>query len=70
MFNDDQAIRKILKDISNIIAYCIECSEQTNNENARDLYSDARNWLESVHYDIVTSDWDEEEDDDNEFEYE
>lgn len=63
MFNDYAAINKMLKDLSALIAYCIDCSEKTNNENAEDFYSDIREWLEGVHYDIATSDWDEEEED-------
>ena len=70
MFNDYAAINKILKDLSNIIAYCIECSEQTNNENARELYQDIRNELECIQHDVATSDWDEEEDEDEELENE
>ena len=61
MFNDDAAIVKILRALDSIIAYCTNCSKQTSNENARDLYLDAKDWLEGVHYDIATSDWDEED---------
>lgn len=66
MFNDDQAIGKILRDLSNLIAYCVDCSKQTSNENAKDLYFDARDQLECVYHDIATNDWDEEEDEDEE----
>ena len=70
MFNDYTAINKILKDLSNLIAFSIECGEKTNNENAKDFYSDIREWLEGVHYDIATSDWDEEDYDDDDDEEE
>lgn len=66
MFNDDAAIGKILRDLSNLIAYCIDCSKQTSNENAKDLYFDARDWLEGVYHDIAISDWDEEDEDEEE----
>lgn len=61
MFNDDQAIHHILKDLNNLIAYCSDCYNLSFNDQAQELYQNARDQLECVYHDVATSDLDEED---------
>lgn len=62
MFNDDQAINHICKELDKLIAYCTDCRDKTDfNGPAWDLYNDTKYQLEILHHDIATSDWDDEE---------
>lgn len=62
MFNDDQAINHICKELNKLIAYCTDCKDKTSyNSSAWEIYNDTQYQLEILYYDIATSNYDEEE---------
>ena len=62
MFIDDNSVRHILKVLKELMDFCAECENQTDDEEAWKLYYDVESQLENIYYDVATrSDFDEEE---------